>query len=326
MTQIESTWPGNVPSATSATANRPKVLVLLATYNGAHWIRSQIESILRQEEVDVAIVARDDRSSDSTSVEICALATRDSRIVSSCATEPSGSAARNFFSLIRSESGKNFDFVAFADQDDVWNEDKLRRACCALQGTAYSGYSSAVLAEWPNGKAIVLRQRDKQTVSDFLFEGAGQGCTFVISRAFYERLRSFAIENSNLVDSVHYHDWAVYALARSWGLRWKFDPIPTIHYRQHGGNDTGARTDIKGITTRLRRIKNGWYKSQLRSIAAICRAAAPSAPTISSWQSMTTMPPGWRRRLCVIRFCIAGGRRRILDNLILIVSALAGWI
>src|SRR6185437_14487000 len=51
-----------------ATAGKspPRVLVLLASYNGARWIGRQIESILAQEAVDVRIVIADDGSSDGT--------------------------------------------------------------------------------------------------------------------------------------------------------------------------------------------------------------------------------------------------------------------
>lgn len=46
-----------------------KVLVLLSTYNGEKFLQDQIDSIFRQENVDVFLLIRDDCSSDRT-VEI----------------------------------------------------------------------------------------------------------------------------------------------------------------------------------------------------------------------------------------------------------------
>ena len=43
-----------------------KILVLLATYNGEKYLREQLDSIYGQECVDVAVLVRDDDSSDGT--------------------------------------------------------------------------------------------------------------------------------------------------------------------------------------------------------------------------------------------------------------------
>jgi glycosyltransferase involved in cell wall biosynthesis len=45
---------------------RPKVLVLLAAFNGSDWIVEQIESILGQEGVDLSLLIGDDGSTDGT--------------------------------------------------------------------------------------------------------------------------------------------------------------------------------------------------------------------------------------------------------------------
>ena len=45
------------------------ITVLLSTYNGERYLREQIDSVLRQKNVSVSILARDDGSKDGT-VEI----------------------------------------------------------------------------------------------------------------------------------------------------------------------------------------------------------------------------------------------------------------
>ena len=312
-------------AANSAETAQPSVLVLLATYNGSRWIREQMESILVQKGVDLAVAVRDDASTDGTRWELARFE-NDKRVRIVAATAASGSAARNFLALIRENAADTFDFVAFADQDDRWNPDKLRRACSMLVASGSAGYSSATVATWEDGRERVLKLSSVPTASDFLFEGAGQGCTFVLSAGFYERVRRSLITHGALTNGIHYHDWLIYALARSWGMRWSFDPVPSVLYRQHDANDTGARYTVAGVTKRFSLIRQGWYRRQLSAIAQLCLAAAPASPAVRAWNSILLQSDSCRRRLRVAGFCLGGGRRKPLDNAIILFAALAGWI
>jgi rhamnosyltransferase len=297
----------------------------MATFNGSRWIREQMESILAQEGVDLRIAARDDGSTDDTRRELARFA-EDDRVRVVASATASGSAAKNFLALISENSADAFDCVAFADQDDVWNRDKLVRACGTLAANDAAGYSSATVAAWEDGREQVMKPSGAPTASDFLFEGAGQGCTFVLTAEFYERVRSFLRARADLTRRLHYHDWLVYALARSWGLRWCFDAQPSMKYRQHEANDTGSRGSLTGIVKRLSQVKNGWYRTQLQTIAGLCAAAAPANAIVANWCAALLRPDGWRRRWQVARFCLQGGRRRRRDNMIAVLAALCGWI
>jgi rhamnosyltransferase len=313
------------PAVLRENMSRPKVLVLLAAYNGSRWIGEQISSILRQAHVDVDLLIRDDRSSDDTLVEIQKYAA-DPRVRVVSAPVASGSAAQNFLSLIRNTIADEYDFVALSDQDDIWNDQKLSRACSALTNADASGYSCAVTAFWDGGRKAIMRQVDATTESDFLFEGAGQGCTFVITSDLYRRLRSFVLQHPAETVSIHYHDWVLYALSRLWRVRWVFDRQPMMKYRQHGDNDTGARLSARGIRMRLGLIKSGWYTQQLSAVSRLCLAAAPSDPLIIEWNKLLSLPQGLVRRYHVLRCCMRGGRRRRSDNLMLLGAVIAGWV
>ena len=56
--------------AAAGAIDRPRVLVLLASYNGEKWIGQQLESILTQEGVELRVKVRDDGSSDGTLQEV----------------------------------------------------------------------------------------------------------------------------------------------------------------------------------------------------------------------------------------------------------------
>jgi rhamnosyltransferase len=304
---------------------RPKILVLLAAHNGAPWIGEQLRSILAQRDVDIRVVIRDDASIDETRDRVAPFLD-DQRASLTSGRTPSGSAAQNFFALMRENPSDGFDFVALADQDDEWRTNKLDRACERLRETACIGYSSATLAVWENGRSAVLSQKSRATVSDFLFGGIGQGCTFVLTAEFYSRTRDFLTHNTALTQDIHYHDWALYALARAWNLQWIFDPTPSVLYRQHHQNDTGAKNSAAGVWKRITLIRHGWYANQLDAIARLCTAANPSQPIVSAWRSILTGPRTWSRRVRIAKFCMLGGRRSATDNCVILVAALAGWL
>src|SRR5258708_33906730 len=100
-------------------------------------------------------------------------------------------------------------FVALADQDDIWHEQKLARAVSALSESEASGYSCAVTAFWKSGREQTLLQISSQTKLDFLFEGAGQGCTFVLEANLFLRLEKFFRSNEISTRLLTYRDWAI---------------------------------------------------------------------------------------------------------------------
>jgi rhamnosyltransferase len=148
----------------------------------------------------------------------------------------------------------------------------------------------------------------------------------VLTAALYEKVRRFLATHRSLIQPLHYHDWLVYALTRTWRLQWCFDAQPSMNYRQHEGNDTGARGTFGGIVKRFAKIRDGWYGTQLRTIAAACAAAAPENETLRAWSHELHQPDSWGRRVRLARFCWRGGRRRTRDNLTVMFAALRGWI
>lgn len=313
-------------SQTIINTGTPRVLVLLAAYNGEEWICEQIASILSQSRVFTSILISDDGSTDETRSLVKNTFENDPRVTILPQSRPSGSAGQNFFSLIRNTSASNFDYVAFSDQDDVWFPNKLDRAIALLEQNDAVAGSSATLALWPNGSKRLVSLSHPQTRTDYLFEGAGQGCTFLLTRSFYNRVREFLTAHRSLTDRVHFHDWTTYALARSWGLRWIFDSRPSLLYRQHASNDTGARTSIRGVLSRLLLVRSGWYTTQLSLLTSICLEAAPNNPDVKTLHNLLSAPPSLSRKLSLIALCLNGGRRRRTDNLVLIGTCLLGWI
>ena len=55
----------------------------------------------------------------------------------------------------------------------------------------------------------------------------------------------------------NYHDWLIYAYARSKGFKWYVDSYPSVEYRQHTTNVFGANVGIKAFISRMHRVLNG---------------------------------------------------------------------
>ena len=95
---------------------KPTVVVLMSTYNGAAHLEEQIESIINQEDVNVRLIIRDDGSKDDT----VALAKKYTDEV----IEGSNLGYRySFLELIR--NAPDADYYALSDQDDIWKPQKL---------------------------------------------------------------------------------------------------------------------------------------------------------------------------------------------------------
>lgn len=306
---------------------RPRVQVLLASYNGEPWLREQLDSILAQEDVEIHVEIGDDCSRDGTRALIASTWGQDPRVRLNAWSQSSGSAGANFRRLYRHVDAAGFDFVALADQDDVWLPRKLITAIQTLQHTGAQGYSCAVQAFWPDGREQVLAQQAALRAADFLFEGAGQGCTFVMSQPLFTRIRQFCLDHHEATETLHYHDWLVYLLARAWDQPWYFDPQPWMRYRQHGGNEIGSRGSLAAVRRRLDMIRNGWFGREVLAAVRLYRLAGGADPVACALgERVSSRSAGVGARPGLTLQVLRHGRRRLTDRLVLAGAVLAGWL
>jgi rhamnosyltransferase len=245
----------------------PKVLILLATYNGKAYLETQLESIFRQKDVAVNVVVSDDCSSDCT-VQILDRFIHDGfpiEVISR--TIKFGSAAPNFFHLVKSAGYTGYDFVCFSDQDDIWFDDKIISAIQEITKNNVGGFSSDVIAYWPDsGKKKIIKKSFKQTENDFWFESPGPGCTQVFTAESFQKFKDFLLKNSSKLKEIHYHDWLVYAFYRYNNYGWIISDQAKILYVQHADNQIGANSGLSAIFHRIDLIRSKWLAGQVNSI------------------------------------------------------------
>lgn len=101
--------------------NNISVSIVMTTYNGEKFLDTQIQSILNQTWKNINLIICDDASTDKTKNIIKEFAEKDKRITYFF-NETNIGVNKNFEKgFLKTES----DFIAIADQDDVWKENKI---------------------------------------------------------------------------------------------------------------------------------------------------------------------------------------------------------
>ena len=257
------------------------IAVLITTFNGMCWLEEQIDSILSQQNVFVMIFISIDPSTDGTESFCYRFAQENPRITVLPNIGRFGSAAPNFFRLLRDVNFSDFDYIAFADQDDIWHSDKLSRAVQMLTKHDCDGYSSNFTAFWPDGRKKLIDKAQPQVEWDYLFQSPGPGCTFVLTKKLAIELQAFVRNNKEPMSSVWQHDWFIYAFARSHNYKWYIDKYSSMLYRQHENNQVGVNTGYKAFLYRMRFVLSGKALEQSVLFARLCGLALH--PFVNRW-------------------------------------------
>lgn len=126
--------------------------VCMATYNGAEFLREQLDSILSQLDADDEIVVVDDCSTDATPEILEEYAQQDKR-VRVIARRVNFGYVRTFEQALREARGQ---YLLLSDQDDVWTTDHvevLLQALGAREDTLQAQNAEQPGVEVPSGKA-----------------------------------------------------------------------------------------------------------------------------------------------------------------------------
>ncbi len=249
----------------------PKVAVIMATYNGERYIESQVTSILEQKGVEATIYAYDDCSVDSTKHILREFVKNGYKLKLFENSKASGSAGKNFYQAILALQSKDYDYIALADQDDIWLQDKLNKSIKKLLENEGFAYSSNYLLFHPRKSATPKSNKGvKQTKYDYLFSSPGPGCTFVFTKTGFLDLQICLNKNLKEFYKCQYHDWSIYAMFRTLNLKWIIDSEAYILYRQHENNDTGANKGLKAIFKRLLLFRSNSYNDQINAVFKLC--------------------------------------------------------
>jgi glycosyltransferase involved in cell wall biosynthesis len=311
----------------------PSVQVLMATYNGHDYLPAQLDSLMQQHGVVVSLLVRDDGSGDDTRAIIDAYALRYPGQIARIESADRLGAAGSFYALLRASTQ---DYIAFCDQDDVWDADKLAVLLARLKSLeALHGSSTPLLVHsdlrvvdadltpiadsmWAHGGI----NPERNGLVDLLFQNTVTGCATLVNRALVLRATP-----AQPVTVMHDHWLALHAAALG---HIGVERRALIRYRQHGRNVVGARHGwLRGMSQQIRkRLGRGEWRrnwSEVLAPAQAFQAAQPAGLSAEQAQMLSDLLSLPRRNYLVRIFLQAkwhagpGGRIRKL------IFWLRGW-
>ena len=159
------------------------VSVVMCTYNGAKYIREQLDSIVRQTYPVLELIIQDDGSTDETR-NILDEYKAKYPYISVYHNNPPKGINGNFISCIRRAKG---DYIAISDQDDIWEIDKLAVQIEQIGDRMFSsGFSKPFTAE--EGKIHFDERRPNCAAERFIYVGALPGHTQLIRKDFIDKI------------------------------------------------------------------------------------------------------------------------------------------
>jgi rhamnosyltransferase len=214
------------------------VQILLSTYNGEKYLDQQIESLVKQEDVNVSILARDDGSSDNT-VQILEKWATKARLCYYVGNNIKP--AYSFMDLIHRASGA--DYYAFCDQDDVWDSNKLITAIDKISQNDLNlpllYYSQLFPVDKDMNPVKYKQTKVKNSLGRVMIVSFAAGCTMVFNESLLKLAKLYSPRN------IRMHDQWVFLLCLSCGGRIFYDNNPHIKYRQHQNNTVGFHISLE---------------------------------------------------------------------------------
>lgn len=229
----------------SGVGKKPEVTICMATYNGAGYLRQQIDSILAQSYEHWELLVRDDKSTDDTRDvlrDYAAVYPDKIRLI-----EDNGQhlgVNLNFAKLLESADS---DYIMFSDQDDVWLPKKIELTLDAMRQAERQYPQTAILVHTDlrvvdcDLNTIAESLWDYQRLSPDIANNANRimahnvvtGCTTMLNRT--ARAVSLPVPEQ----AVMYDWWIAINVAKAGKIA--HISTPSVLYRQHLANECGAK-------------------------------------------------------------------------------------
>lgn len=302
-----------------------KVVILLATFNGAEFLPQQLQSFRDQSHSDWDLMVSDDGSTDET----VGLIETFAKLVPQKVTLRQGPRQqfwKNFLSMVHLDI--DGDFFAYSDQDDIWAPEKLTKAIAWLASVPKdipALYFTRTELITRDGKLLGYSPEFTRasTFQNALVQSIGGGNTMVFNRA--AKLALAAVPEDISVSS---HDWWTYQVVTGIGGVAHFDPYLSVEYRQHGSNLVGSNIGLHQRLLRLRAFAGGrvtiWNDINIKALGEIRELLSPS--------SLTTLDLFTRARKSTLpkRFYLLWKsgvyRQSAFDNFGIVIGSLFGRI
>ena len=258
MRQIEPIAVAMVPRETKP--QTPEVAILMCTFEGQRFLHQQLASFEAQSLKAWTLLVSDDGSSDNTLDILQSHQRQWGKGKLSIQGGPRQGFAANFLNLTCQAEIKA-DFYAYADQDDIWEADKLERAVNWLKtipADVPALYCSRTRLVDEENKTLGFSPLFKKPpcFANALVQNIGGGNTMVFNHAS----RKLLCQAGKDIEVVS-HDWWAYILVTGCGGKVLYDKYPSVRYRQHKENLIGCNKFLKKNFSILNKFLSGNYKN-----------------------------------------------------------------
>lgn len=221
--------------------NRKKVSVCMASYNGALYIKQQIESILSQLGQEDEVIIVDDCSMDSTREVISSI--YDNRIKLYQNTSNKG-VVKTFEEAVRLAENE---YIFLADQDDVWTVNRMEKMLRVIQNYPFMLVTGNFISIDRQGKRIdmvpvKIKARESCTYIRNIYNiFRGKSVYYGCAMAFKRELKEIILPFPKYMES---HDaWIAMAanLLKS-NIHLEYT---VLAHRLHGNNVTKSHRSIR---------------------------------------------------------------------------------
>lgn len=232
---------------TKAETIQPLVSIALCTFNGAAYIRQQLDSITDQTYTNLEIIICDDASADDTIKIIEEYRVREPRI-KLFKNDRNIGYNKNFEKAFTLCSGE---YIAISDQDDVWEKNKIE----------------LIMKNWPAGSSFVYSLSGNFVNDDFkgrteapkvrytaiddvhklVFNSPVHGHACMFKKELLQICVPFPTDI--------YYDWWMSMHAAAAGIIGCI-PLTLTWHRNHSQNSSRTLTTIKGREERDKQLRN----------------------------------------------------------------------
>ncbi len=216
------------------------VVIVMSVFNGEKYVIEQIDSILRQESVNVKLWIRDDGSTDSTVSLINEKYAGDDRVF--IQKGQNLGACKSFIEAVFCCEFVG-DYYGFSDADDVWVIDKVKHSIEQLKkegGDIPVAVSTRleIVDESLGPLGYTKVPRKGLIFKNAIVETVASGASILMNEQAFKLIRSVRPSHAVM------HDAWVYLVISAFG-KFIYSEYPTIKYRQHGSNVFGASSSLK---------------------------------------------------------------------------------
>lgn len=216
-----------------------KISVCMTTYNGEKYIVEQLESILKQLNINDEVVVSDDGSTDKTILLIKGF--KDPRI--KLYFNSFKNIILNFEFALSKATGK---IIFLSDQDDVWYDNKVSELKKILK-TYDLVYTNAAVFNEIKEQNVLFNQRERNGLFNNYVKNYCLGATMAFKSTCLQYSLPFP-------KNIEMHDLWIYFISGVYGKTYYYSK-PLIYYRRHGSNASNASERTNNLIFTIIKIR-----------------------------------------------------------------------